>query len=720
MGLIALISGFFLFSASRLDFDYQFDKLYPANDPETILYKEHVQDFDVSSAFMYLILTEDRIFDSTFLKSVDRYEKSLNKDTLVEGTVSPVSLKKLIKTPFGLSAFPLLGSEPEKLKKDSIYALSHPFYSQFFSQDQKSLIIYLTHKRIPSNQASDNFLQSLRTKALNAGLEDLKIVGPLEAQNVFVKFIQNDFQRFLFGSVILSFGLLMLIFRDLKSALLPFIISVFSVLWLFGLMSAMGFKVNLLSALLPPVIFFVAMSDVIHLMNAFKKTKEKDKWAQLTSALKIVWRPTLLTSITTAIGFLSLLWINTVPIQEMGVFAAIGILIPFILTFTLGVVYVLNVNIKSYTAITIPKSYGNFLLRKKRTISAIVILFVVISIPGVFMIDTNAYILDDLPSDTQVRQDFDYANEQIGGAKTWEMRIEVVDPSLKIWDKKVMLELHKLDTFLARRNFLSRVQSPLTAIKMSNSINQSGLPAAFEFPKTDRDFERAIRLIQNSNLPVDNLVTDSGKVSRILGFVKDVGTSQSITYNEEIDNLIQENIDENLVKLSITGPSYLIDKTNQELSFNLFKGLATALVVIAIFLGVFFESWKLLLISLIPNLLPLLTIAGIVGLAGISLKMTTAIVFTVAFGIAVDDTIHFMSYYIQNRHKSNPMQSTFLHAGSAMLITSIVITSGFALFLLSDFGATFYMGLFVSLALVVALIIDFTLLPLLLRKYLDK
>lgn len=716
VGLI-LITGFFGFQLSRIEFDYEFDRMFPENDPETELFKAHVEDFGENLDFLYLLISDSTsLFRPAFMKNLRSFEEDLKRDSAIVNSVSPASTVKFSKSLIGPIPVPLLSSDSSSLKQDSIFVFSHPFYQQFFGKDRRSLFIYLSHQRATGPGQTDEMLASIRRKAEENGMKNLQIIGPAEAQSVFISFIQKDFTKFLFGSVLLCFTLLMIIFRDFRSAMLPFIISIFSVIWLFGMMVSIGIKMNLLTTLLPPIVFFVAMSDVIHLMNSYKKSGKLDKAEKLMDAFKVAWRPTLLTSITTAIGFLSLLWINTEPIQEMGILAALGVLIAFVVTYSLGAVYLVSIPVKNYTGLKIPVKYAPFVRRRKWQISAITLGFILITVPGIFMIETDAYILDDLPRDAEIRTQFANADAQIGGVKTFELRLETSDTEHSFKDEMVLAELLKLHYFIQDSIGVARIQSPVSPVLMGNSINDSSSPDSYRFPQTSEGFELAISTINRFPEAWNAVVSKDGRAARIVGSIPDEGTERSKEDYKRVRDFVDKNIDSKLLRVYLTGATYLIDITNDRLSGNLMKGLASAVLVIAIFLGLFFRSWKLLLISLIPNLIPLLVIAGIVGWFGISLKMTSAIIFTVAFGIAVDDTIHFMSYYVQNLKAKNPMEETFRHAGSAMLITTLVMMAGFALFMTSSFGATYIMGLFVSLALLIALIIDFTLLPLIMDK----
>lgn len=717
--LLSAITVFLGYHLYFLEFDYQFDKLFPSNDPQTRIFREHRAEFDDNTDFLFVLISDSSsFFDEQVIENIRSFEQDIRKDSMVVSTTSPGSLIRLNKTFLGLVPSPLLGADNDQLKKDSLEVLEHPVYSQFFGKDRKSGFVFIKHHR--ENDANEAFLNAIRASAANHNIDQYMIVGPAEAQRVFIEFIQKDFSTFLFGSVFLSFSLLMLIFRDLRSAILPFILSVLSSVWLFGLMSFLGYKINILSVLLPPIIFFVAISDIIHLMNGFKKSQEKDLSDKISDALDVAFRPTLLTSVTTAIGFLSLLWINTEPIQQLGIFASIGVLMAFLLTYSLGVLYLFHVRIKSFSAVQMPGWYTRSLMKRKRSIYALFLLFTLISVPGIFKITTNAFIMDDLPEDSQVRSEFYYADQQIGGVKTMEVRLELKTKCYDFSSPEIIKELVEIEDFLADSIGMTRSQSLVSGIKAANSILNDNSPAFYLVPDRPSQLSNALELVKSNEENWSKIVSQNGKAGVIRGFLKDEGTDVSMANFEAFESFKRDHLDTELIDAFITGPTFLVDRTNSMLSANLLKGLASAVGVIALFLGLYFRSWRLMIISLIPNLLPLLLIAGIIGWAGISLKMTSAILFTVAFGIAVDDTIHFMSYYMQNLKSGAPMDRTFEHAGSAMLITTIIMISGFGLFMISDFGATFFMGLFVSSALFLALLVDFSLLPLILSRFIKK
>jgi uncharacterized protein len=720
---LAFTTAFLGWNLQYLSFDFELEKFFPRDDPDSKAYEIHKAQFGYDNNFLQIILErDDGLFEQDFLERATAFEKSLNRIVDVENVFSPLSMQHVIKSPTGVVAFPLIHADkPIKYNSDSIRIFQNDFYRASFGKDGKALCIYIEHAQFDDHNRSKNLLKAVKVKAKEFGIEDIKLVGKLSATNVFIEFIQTDFNKFLVASIILSLLLLLIIFRNFKVALLPFFISLLSIVWLFGLMAFLGFKINLLSSLLPPIILFVSMSDAVHLMNAMQKTKGKTKLERLQYSVGIVWTPTLLTSITTAIGFLSLLFINTEPVQYLGLFAGLGILIAFILTFTFGLlVSIFTSFTNSKKVIEVPVSFLHFLLRNKKKTIVLISLIILALIPGISKLKVNSFLLDDLPEDSEVRQNFEFSDAHFGGSKPYEVRVEVAATSLSIWDKEVMDQILIIENYLSDSFPLANTRSPSTILKYMNQAGNGGLNEFYVYPKDQKAYDEAKRLIHRIDPKrLTKLITQDERAARVIGFFPEIGSFMTGKKNKDLLSYLEKTIDHDLIKYRITGTTYLIDKSHELLSKNLIKGLLFAIGIIGLILGIYFKSVKLMVISLIPNLIPLLMVAGILGWLGISLKMTTSIIFTIAFGIAVDDTIHMMSYYLKNRNEDpyHRMEETFKHAGSAMLITSIIMIAGFGLFLFSEFGATFYLGLFVSLSLIIALVIDLTLLPLLLITF---
>ena len=720
------ITAVFAWNLQNLAFDFEFEKFIPRDHPETKLFKEHVAQFGYDNDYLQIILeNEGSIFDTAFLQKALGFENTIQLIDDVVEVYSPLTIKHVVKSPTGLIVFPVIHTDsPRKLRSDSIRIFGNEFYRSAFSKNGEAFSIYLQHAHFDDPVRSENLLAKIEEQAKKYELDNIRLVGKLSASGVFLKYMQEDFGVFLVGSLILSFGLLLLIFGNFKSALLPFFISIMSIVWMLGLMGLINYKLNLLSSLIPPILFFVSMSNAVHFLNALGKVDQTNKKDQLLAAMKIVFIPTLLTCVTTAVGFISLLWINTEPIQNLGLFAGLGILFAFIITFSFGLWVASFSNFsKKRIPIEVPERFIQLLLRNKKQFIAGLVIILIALIPGIFQLKINTFLLEDLPEDSQVRQDFEYSDQNLGGSKPYEVRVEVADTALSIWDKKVMDEILKIENYLINEFPLAKVQSPATVVKYLTMVNQGGLNENYGYPENDRSYKSTLRL-KNRIDPkrMNKLVTAEDKVARLVGFFPELGSYETGLRNLEFLKYMEENIDTSLIKYHITGTTYLMDKSHELLSTSLIYGLLTAIGIVGIILGLYFRSWKLLIISLIPNLIPLLMVAGILGWLGISLKMVTSIIFAIAFGIAVDDTIHMMSSYL-NKKDEDPVvriKSTFKHAGSAVIITSIIMCGGFCIFLFSNFGATYYLGLFITISLLVALLVDLTILPILMVLFVKK
>ncbi|HET8861284.1 efflux RND transporter permease subunit [Marivirga sp.] len=711
---------FFVSQFPKLSVAFEFEKFFADDNEDKVFFEKHVEKFGYDNDYLLVAIeNEPTVFESDFLTKIEQWKNELDTLTGLVGTQSVFDLKHLIKSPYGITAVPLLHIEDsKKLQSDSSRIMRHPLYSNFISKDGKSLIIQLNHQHFKSPQTEQEFFHSLKSSLAQSNIKDYRLVGKLVAQQSFINHIRSDFSVFLGLGIAVTIILLLLLYRSFNIMLLPLLMSISSLVYLLGFMAMLQVELSILSVLIPPIILFVSTSDAIHLVNAYRQNEERDFLKRLKSSIKKVFSPTFLTSITTALGFFSLLILPTQPIRELGVFAGAGVLIAFGVNFLFGPLLIR----KNYRRQSIKLPYKNWtvlLIKNKKGIFAVYFILIVISIFGFLQLKTDAYLLKDLPEDSQVRNDFEYLDKSFGGSKPWEMAILPAKESDNVLGYDFLKEALKIESYLTDSFGIENFLSPLDLVKYANQIDKGGANKYYEFPdRVDFQQQESIRNTIINRGFANGLVDSSGQYARFAGFIPEWGSHDTQNRNHALASFIDREIDENILKVRITGTTYLIDKSNESLSVELMKGLLLAVLMIAIALAIYFKSFKMLLISLIPNFIPLLFTAGIMGFMDVPLKLTTAIIFVVAFGIAVDDTIHFLGAYKQQKAKSPIWRiiKTFKSAGLAILITSILIIGGFVLFTLSSFATTFYLGLFLSLAMLFALLTDLILLPLLLKK----
>jgi uncharacterized protein len=436
-----------------------------------------------------------------------------------------------------------------------------------------------------------------------------------------------------------------------------------------------------------------------------------------------------LTSVTTAIGFLSLLTANISPVKDLGVYTAIGVFIAFFVAFTLlpATLYLMPIPKlqqtqkynKAWNSVLMFLFFYVFRNQKKIVISFIIL--VLLSFYGISQIKINAKILDDIPETDRIKKDLKFLENNYAGIRPFEMVISITDTSKSVFDYEVMIEIDKIEKYLSSNYGLRYVISPLTMVKSLNKALNGGVIDYFKLP-TEKEMSKInskIKMVRHRQ-EFKSMVSESTKELRLTGRMDDMGSFLVGKKNEELERFLNENINQKIITTRLTGSALLIDKNNEYLSANLLQGLGIGFVFIGIIVWFMFKNLKTVFIFFVPNIIPLVFIGGIMGLTGIDLKVSTSIIFTIAFGIAVDDTIHFLSKLKIELNKGKTMlvaiKNTFLSTGKAIVITSIILSGGFLTLLLSDFGGTFYTGLLVGLTLIFALIADLFLLPVLLMS----
>jgi len=343
-------------------------------------------------------------------------------------------------------------------------------------------------------------------------------------------------------------------------------------------------------------------------------------------------------------------------------------------------------------------------------------LLVMLAVLGILKLEVNTFLIDDLPRSHPMKADFMFFDKHFGGSRPFEMAVQVRNPALSVFDYPVLMEMEKVENYLLHSYGTSALTSPVKIIKQTNQAVNGGLRKYHIIPDS-LDLVKLNRFInQIKRQPYFNsMVSADQKSSRFSGRMGDIGSSITTAKTTALRNFINADIDTTLVNFRVTGTSLLIDKNNAYLVKNMSTGLAIAFAVVALIAGLMFRSWRMILITLIPNVIPLLLVAGIMGTLGITLKLSSSVIFTVAFGIAVDDTIHFISKLkmelAKGKSKLYAIKRTYFSTGKAIIITTLILISGFLTLLWSSFGGTYYIGLFVGLTLLFALIIDLTLLP---------
>lgn len=733
-----LISAFLIYLIKDIRFDYDFEAFFPEEDPETVFFKEHRARFESDNDFIFVALTNhDGVFEKDFLQKVQAFTDSLKKDTLVREVQSLTSMSEYVKTPFSPMVFenPYLHIGDESMyEKDSARIFKHPELVGFFiNQKADALMVYIKHQQYMSKKKCDLLKEHIDAHIASLEFDETKYAGRAIGMSYYINKMQYETVFFIGLSFILVIIFLAFTFKSIWGIWVPLVIVGLSMGWIVGFMVLVNQPINLILTVLPSIIFVVAMSDVIHLVSKYldELRTGKTKLQAIYTAYKEVGIATLMTSLTTAIGFITLLTVNMEPVQDFGVFTAIGVMLAFLLAYiTLpGLLFITKPPRRIVDKeLTDSVWYGilhktfSWLIRKRKLVLTISVIVAVISTIGTFMIKANYYLLEDISKSSKIRQDYEYFDKEFMGLRPFEMAVVVKDQSKTIYDYDVLKEINKVENYLERDYGLKHCFSIVSVLEIANRTQHGGQLSYARLPEETEANDMIEQIKEYDKKGLLTIYVDSteqyGRISSTIG---DIGLIEINKKNTALNQFISDSTNTNLVEFKMTGTGHLLDLNMSYLSKNLLYGLLISIGLIGIIMGLLYRSLKMVLIALVVNIMPLIMIAAVLGFSGVDLKVSTAIIFTISFGIAVDDTLHFMSRFRLELSKGRSylyaMKRTFLSTGKAMVLTSVILCAGFLLLMLSDFLGTFYVGLLISLTLFFALINDLFLLPVLLMIF---
>ncbi len=735
IGLIAITLPL-AYQWKNLSFSYEFEDFLPQNDENADLFLSFKDKFSSDNDFLLLAIENSTgIFDSTFLRKVEALEKDIAKTKDIEAVRSILSLSEFRFMPGGiLVEIPYIHLDSLRLDKDSTRIYGHKeLVNQFVAENGKSLCLFIKHTDFLSKNGSDTLAINMNEMMAKYDFDEYHLVGRVVGQKYYVEKMQHEMILFLSISVLLVIVFLWIAFRSIWGIILPMIVLFAAGIWVIGTMGLVGEPINVLLVLLPSILFVVGMSDVIHLVSKYLDNLRfgMQKNEAVINAMKEIGLATLLTSVTTAIGFLSLMVIPVKPIQSFAIFISLAVVITFLITITtLPALFILSKPPRVIEKYKNPIWYRvlargfKWTLRNRGKVTLGFSVVLVLSTYGITQLQSNNYIMDELKDDNPVKADFNYLDQNYGGIRPFELMLSLKNPEqASFWDKEVLRDFERVQDFLETEYGVKRLTSLVTILKAANRSFKSGLQSNYKIPESNADIKRFKRQLERiEGGMIMRLALDSTQhYARITGTIPDWGNIKVTGKNEQLENFINNELKSPYFKAQLTGTAHLLDMNMRELSNNMMQGLILASLIIAVLMALLYRSFTMTLIALIPNVVPLVVVAGLMGYMGINLKISTAITFTIAFGIAVDDTIHFLSKLKLELQKGKTLlralRTTYITTGKAIILTSLVLFAGFFMLVLSDFEGTFAMGALVSVSLLMAVVADLMLLPILLLAF---
>ena len=733
--LILFASYFMVQKSSDVSLSYSMARLLPKNSDAQLNYNYFVDKFGIKDNVMVIGVKSNEFFDldnfkawenlADSIKSIKGVEEVYSISDAVNLSKSKKEKKLIIKALFDNM------SSQKSLDKAVAEIKQLPFYDDRLINDSAMLmLVSLSNDYVTSGKRVE-MINSITTLGNNYTSETQKEVmysGLPYIRTVNSELIRKEVGLFIFLALLVTAIILFFFFRSIKVMMISVIVVGIGVIWSFGTLGILGYEITILTALIPPLLIVIGVPNCIFLINKYHNEfrQHGNKSKSLVQMIRRVGNITILTNTTTALGFATFILTSSKDLRQFGLVASINIFAVFILSLLLIPIVFSYLNPPKKRHVShLDRSWLNKLIQKitffvteKRTaiyISTVVI--VSIAIFGLFQMRIAGNITDDMPKESALYKNIKFFEKHYRSVMPFEILIDTHRKNgiTKLSTLKRINEL--TDTLMAYDEF-SRPLSIIDPIKYSKQAIYNGEKAFYSLPNS-QEKRWLLDYTLKSELPnewMNALIDENQQIGRISLNVSDIGTSRMKELKDELRLKVDEIFDPEKYKVTLTGTSVVFLEGTTYLVNNLFISLFLAVLLISIFMAWMFNSFRMVVVSLIPNLIPLLITASIMGYFGISIKPSTILVFSIAFGISVDDTIHFLAKYRQElKYRNNNIKDSVVAAiketGVSMFYTSIVLFFGFFIFIASQFGGTLALGLLVSITLLIALLSNLIVLP---------
>ena len=726
----------------NIHFTYTEANLLPDDHEVNIEYNAFLKEFGEEGNLIVIGSKDAKIFTPKVFENWTKMMSDLKKETEVELIVSIDNIKKLQKND-SLQTFEMVPFIDLKKAKDASYLLASkkelftktPFYEGLLYNKKGTIrsAIYLDKKIVNTPQRKDFILNKFIPKIEAFEKEnkiDLRVSGMPYIRTLNAKNILSEISLFIGAALFITSLIFYLFFRSHRATLISVLIVIIGVMWTFGFIGLFNYEITILTGLIPSLVIVIGIPNCIFLTNKYQQeyATHGNKARALQRVITRVGTATLMTNLTTAAGFATFMITNSQLLKEFGLIAAINIIALFFLCLILIPIY--------YSYQPVPKAkhlehlnreytqkFMDWIaknIRYNRTkIYIVAICLFVISFIGALKIKTSGSLTEDMPKKAAFFKDIQFFEKEFNGVMPLEITI---DSKRKkgVMKSSTLRKIDDLEKTIDKIPELSKPISVVNLVKYSKQAFYNGNPEYYELPTAqERSFVLSYAKNATKNSDKDlmkSYVSSDGQIARITTFMKDIDTGNMARVEDELWKKINAIFPPDQYKVSITGKALVFEKGTKYLLNNLVTSLLFAVLLISLLMIFMFRSFKMVVVSLIPNLLPLLITAGLMGYFGIPLKPSTILIFSIAFGLSVDDTIHFLAQYRQELSHHNwkikkSVFATLKESGMSMFYTSVVLFSGFSIFMLSSFGGTVALGGLIAITLLFGMLSNLMLLP---------
>lgn len=746
LSFILITTLFWLFKAQNLKFTFKEANLLPDYHQENIIYNEFTSHFGDEGNSIVIGIKDSILSSKEKLFAWNNLTKKLSSFSEIEYSISLNDLKILKKNEDSIrfDFITLINDDSfEKIDLDSIknkLKNELPFYKNLVYNDENETfrsILIMQNNIINTNSRKNFILQKFipivkrfeKSNNIDVKISGMPYVRTLNAENIL-----NEMKFFVLIAILVTALIFFLFFKSIKATVISILVVLIGVIWALGTIGLLQYEITVLTALIPPLIIVIGIPNCIYLINKYQQEilNHGNQIKSLERVIVKIGKATLITNLTTASGFATFILTNSKLLKEFGVIASLNVMGIFIISLIIIPIYFsyfsipqkkhLN-HLESKSINSLLNWMENKIKYNKKIIYSVSFTLLIICSYGISQIKISGNLLEDMPNKKNFFKDIVFFNDYFNGIVPLEILINTGKKN-GVKNLTSLKKIEKLKSVINTIPELSRPISIVDVVKYSKQTFYNGNPNFFKIPsRQENNFISQYVKNSKSDSKILNSYSDkSSQYARVTTYMKDISTERMYEIEKILKQSINEIFPNKRYSVKLTGKSILFLKGTEFLVKNLIFSLCIAIFLIAIFMAFMFKSVKMIVISLIPNLLPLVFTAGAMGFLGITLRPSTILVFTIAFGISVDDTIHFLAKYRQELwdNKFDVTKSVFKslkETGVSMYYTSIVLFFGFSVFLTSDFGGTIALGGLVSLTLLLAMLTNLLLLPSLLISF---
>ncbi|MDT0675151.1 efflux RND transporter permease subunit [Autumnicola musiva] len=743
LAIIILIVGITVALATQwknMRFSYTEANLLPDDHPINQAYNDFLDKFGEEGNLIVIAVQDSALFTPEKFKAWTALNDSLETFPQVDYVLSINGLQTLEKfndpNRFEMVPFIEEGNPDKNQLQEYENELFNglPFYENLIYSSHSNTIqsaLYV-NKDIVNSKERKTFVLDQLEPLLNEFNErydlDVRVSGMPYIRTLNSQNIIDEISLFLLAALLVTSLIFFFFFRSVRATFISMITVCIGVMWAFGVIGLLHYEITILTAIIPPLIIVIGIPNCIFLINKYQQEIQKhgNQAKSLQRVITKVGNATLMTNLTTASGFATFILTDSTLLKEFGIVASINILALFLLC--LMVIPVI------YSYMSLPKEkhlkhlnkrwIGAFVgwmekMVRHRRISIYIasVTLLALSIIGIYNIKVSGSLLEDMPQDAEFFHDIEFFEEKFDGIMPLEI---LIDTKRKqgVMKLSTLKRMENLENIIADVPELSQPLSVVRLVKYSKQAFYNNDPQYYQLPSSqEQNFIMPyIKGMSSTDNLLSSYIDSTGQYGRITTFMKDIGTEEMERIEENLWPQINKIFPEDRYEVSLTGKALIFQKGTSYLVKNLVLSLSLAIFLIAILMAWMFRSFRMILISLVPNLLPLLVTAGMMGFLGVPIKPSTILVFSIAFGISVDDTIHFLAKYRQELKSNNwkikrSVYAALKETGVSMFYTSIVLFFGFSVFMISSFGGTVALGGLVSATLLFAMLANLLLLP---------